>query len=72
MEERNIVSVNDGTTKVHTSTADLKLRLAEYIAAQYDHYKTNDVVQNILAETKVGAQRKTDLPEIIKTVFSTV
>lgn len=72
MEERNIVSVNGSATKMTANTAYLKLRLAEYIVAQYDYYKTDDIVHNILAETKVGARRRTDVPEILKTVFSTV
>ena len=53
------------------TTTDLKLKVIEHIVAQYDDHKTNDVVQNILAETKIGAWRKVDLPKILKTILST-
>ena len=64
MEEQDV-----GTTKVCTTIADLKLRVAEHIVAQYDGYGTTDV-RNILAETKVGAWRRAALLKILKMVFS--
>jgi hypothetical protein len=49
--------------------ANLKLRVAEHIAAQYDCYRAADV-PTILAETKVGAWRRTDLEKKLKMLFS--
>ncbi len=69
MEEKTIASIDVGTTKVCTTIADLKLRVAEHILAQYDGYGTNDV-RNILNETKVGAWRRPTLLKMLKMVFS--
>ena len=70
MEERAIAAFNVGTTKVGTTLAELKLRVAEHVIAQDDGYRP-DEVQRILAETKVGAWRKSDLLEKLRMVFST-
>jgi len=69
MEEQTIASIDVGTTKVCPTIADLKLRVAEHIVAQYDGYATIDV-RDILAETKVGAWRRPTLLKILKMVFS--
>ena len=49
--------------------ADLKLRVAEHIIAQYECQESNDV-RNIRAETKVGGGTKPTLQKILKMVFS--
>ena len=69
MKEREMVAGNMDTTRAHTTAADLKLRLAEHIINQYAHSGTTEV-QNILAETKVGAWRRSALWEKLRTVFS--
>jgi hypothetical protein len=70
MRERTIGVGDIGTTKVGITLADLKLRVAEHIIAQGDSYRP-DEVQTILAETKVGAWRRQNLLEKLKTIFST-
>jgi len=69
VKERSIAGVDVGTTRVCTTVADLKLRVAEHIIAQ-DDYSVTDEVQNILAETKAGAWRRPALLEKLKKVFS--
>jgi len=69
MEKQTIASIDVGATKACTNIADLKLRVAEHILAQYDCYGTTDI-RNILDETKVGAWRRPTLLKILKMVFS--
>ena len=69
MEERMVEFVGLSATKVGTTIADLKLRVAEHIITQADCYVTDDV-WNILAETKVGSQGRQALLEKLKVVFS--
>ncbi len=63
-------SINADTAKVCATVADLRVRVAEHILAQYGYSGTTEV-RNILAETKVGAWRKSTLLEFLKTIFST-
>ena len=70
MEEQTVSPVSSGTTKLGTTLTDLKLRVAEHIIKQDDCYRP-DEVQGILAETKVGARRRTDLLKKLRMVFST-
>jgi len=69
MEERTIATSDVGNTKASTTMADLKLRVAEHIIAQDNCYRP-DEVQGILAETKVGAWRRSTLLKKLKMVFS--
>jgi len=69
VEEPTITTGDVGTTKVGTTLADLKLRVAEHIIAQDDGYRP-DEVQSILAETKVGAWRRPALLKKLQMVFS--
>ena len=69
MGKQTIDFINAGTTNVSTSIADLKLRVAEHILAQYDCCETTDV-RNILDETKVGAWRRPTLVKKLKMIFS--
>ena len=69
MKETNIDSTDVNGTDICATIADLKLRVAEHIVAQYD-YQGFDDVRDILAETKVGARRKPILLKILKKVFS--
>lgn len=68
MEERSIAGIDINSAGVCT-IADLKLRVAEHVVAQYDYRGVNDV-WDIIAETKVGARRKPTLLKILKKVFS--
>lgn len=70
MEEQSRASINGNDTKACTTIADLRMRVAEHILAQYDSHGTTDV-RNILNETKVGAWQRTTLPKVLKMVFST-
>ena len=49
--------------------ANLKLKVAEHIIAQYECQENNDV-QSIRTETKVGGGAKPTLQKILKMVFS--
>jgi len=69
MEKQTITSTDNGTTKVCKTIADLQLRVAEHILAQYDCYDATDV-RNILNETKAGAWRRPTLLKMLKMVFS--
>lgn len=69
MEERAKASINAGTNKVCTTVADVKLRVAEHILAQYDCYDATDI-RHILNETKAGAWRRSTLHKMLKMVFS--
>ena len=53
------------------TTANIKLKVMEQIIAQYDPHKSANMVQSILAETKVGARREPNLPSILKTILTT-
>ena len=66
MIERNITSINTNDTEAHTTSDDLKLKLAEHIIAQYS---VDTDVRSILTETKVGAWRREALLKKLKTVF---
>ena len=70
MEEQSRASINGNATKACTTIADLRVRIAEHILAQYDSHGTTDV-RNILNETKVGAGQRTTVAEFLKMVFST-
>ncbi|MFQ6121739.1 MAG: hypothetical protein ACE5LA_01595 [Dehalococcoidales bacterium] len=68
MEQQVIAGIDTGVTSGCTTMADLKLRVAEHIIAQYGFYGT-DEVRNILTETKVGAWRRPALLKRLKMVF---
>ena len=51
------------------NVTNLKLKMAEHIVTQNDYYRSVDV-QAILAETKVGARRRSDLLKKLKMTFS--
>jgi len=57
----------DGT-RIGTSLADMKLKIAEHLINLADRYRTNEVY-GILAETKIGARKRTDLVEKLRVVF---
>ena len=69
MEQSIRISNDVDTTKTCTTVADLKLRVAEHILAQYDCYSATDV-RSILNETKVGAWGRPTLQNMLKMVFS--
>jgi len=55
--------------KIGTALVDLKLKIAEHLINQADSYHP-DEVYSILAETKVGARKRTDLADKLRVVFS--
>ena len=70
MKEQALESVGNGTTKIGTTIADLKLRVVEHIVTQTDCHRGDDVWA-ILAETKIGVRRSQTLLEKLRVVFST-
>jgi Fe2+ or Zn2+ uptake regulation protein len=58
-----------GGARVGTTLTDLKLKIAEHLIDQADRYSP-DEVYSIIAETKVGASRRTDLRNKVRLVFS--
>jgi len=52
-----------------TTLSDLKLKIAKHIINQADSYHL-DEVHRIMAETKVGARKRADLVEKLRSVFS--
>lgn len=69
MEGQIGFSRNYNRPKAGTGAADLKLKVAEYIATQYGYDRGTDV-RSILNETKIGAQRKPTLQDMLNSVFT--
>ena len=59
--------VDSGT--IGTTLVDLKLKIAEHLINQADSYRLDEVYR-IMAETKVGARKRTDLADKMRLVFS--
>lgn len=59
-----------GGEKIGTTLVDMKLKIAEHLINLADFYRS-DEVYSIMAETKVGAIRRSDLLDKLKIVFST-
>ena len=55
--------------RIGTALVDLKLKIAEHLIDQADRYSP-DEVYSIMAETKVGASKKTELMDKVRMVFS--
>jgi hypothetical protein len=69
MKEGTIDRIDVNGTEGCTTIADLKLRMAEHIVAQYDNHGVNEA-WDIIAETKAGAWRRPTLQKLLKKVFS--
>ena len=69
MKERIMDRIDVNGTEVCRTVADLKLRVAQHIVAQYDYHGVNEA-WDIIAETKVGAWRRPTLLKILKKIFS--
>jgi len=69
MESVPVGKWGTGEVGIGTSLADLKLKIAEHLINLADGYRT-DEVYGILAETKVGARKRTDLAGKLRGVFS--
>ncbi len=69
MEQRQLSKKGVGIRGAGTALADLRLKIAEHLIDQADVYDFNEVY-NILAETKVGARRRTELMDKVRLVFS--
>ncbi len=52
-----------------TTLVDLKLKIAEHLINQADSYRLDEIYR-IMAETKVGARKRTDLADKMRLVFS--
>jgi len=69
MKEWDRAATHTGNTKVCSTVADLRIRMAEHIIAQ-NNCSWSDEVLSILAETKVGARRRSALLKELQMVFS--
>ena len=69
MEQVQLGKRGVGGARIGTTLADLKLKIAEHLINQADNYRP-DEVYGIMAETKIGARKKTDLMEKLRMVFS--
>ncbi len=58
-----------GGAGIGTTMADMKLKIAEHLINLADFYR-QDGVYSIMAETKVGARRRSDLVNKLRVVFS--
>ncbi|MBU2536406.1 MAG: hypothetical protein ABIK32_03375 [Chloroflexota bacterium] len=58
-----------GGAGISTALADLKLKIAEHLINEADNYRP-DEVYSIMAETKVGARKRTYIVEKLRMVFS--
>ena len=69
MEQRQLSKKGMGTVRAATTLADLKLKIAEHLIDQADVCNPNEVY-SIMAETKVGARKRTELMDKVRLVFS--
>lgn len=69
MKEQNMMAGEVRFTKPYTTLGDLKLRVAEHIISKADCYRPDEIL-SILAETKVGAWRRSYLLEKLRFIFS--
>jgi len=58
-----------GRETTGTTLVDLKLKIAEHLINQADSYRLDEIYR-IMAETKVGARKRTDLADKMRLVFS--
>ncbi len=69
MEQMQSDKKGAGGARIGTALTDLKLKIAEHLIDQADRYG-QDEVYSIMAETKVGASKKTELMDKVRMVFS--
>jgi len=69
MEQVQLDKWGVGRETTGTTLADLKLKIAEHLINQADSYRLDEVYR-IMAETKVGARKRTDLADKMRLVFS--
>ncbi|NQT05218.1 MAG: hypothetical protein HQ577_04330 [Dehalococcoidia bacterium] len=58
-----------GEVRLCTNITDLKLKISEHLINQADSYGP-DEVYSIMAETKIGSSKRTDLMDKVRLVFS--
>jgi hypothetical protein len=58
-----------GEVRLCTDITDLKLKISEHLINQADGYGP-DEVYSIMAETKIGSSKRTDLMDKVRLVFS--
>ncbi len=69
MEQVRLDKWRVGRETTGTTLVDLKLKIAEYLINQADSYRLDEIYR-IMAETKVGARKRTDLADKMRLVFS--
>jgi len=69
MEQMQPDKKGAGGTRIGTTLVDLKLKIAGHLIDQADRYGP-DEVYSIMAETKIGASKKTELMDKVRMVFS--
>ncbi|TES88805.1 MAG: hypothetical protein E3J93_01815 [Dehalococcoidia bacterium] len=69
MEQVQLDKWGVGRETTGTTLVDLKLKIAEHLINQADSYRLDEVYR-IMAETKVGARKRTDLADKMRLVFS--
>ncbi|KPK24209.1 MAG: hypothetical protein AMJ70_02500 [Dehalococcoidia bacterium SG8_51_3] len=69
MEQVQLNKKGVGGARAGTTLADLKLKIAGHLIDQADVYDPNGVY-SIMAETKVGARKRTELMDKVRLVFS--
>ncbi len=69
MEQMQPDKKGAGGARIGTTLTDLKLKIAEHLIDQADRYGP-DEVYSIMAETKIGASKKTELMDKVRMVFS--
>ena len=66
---QNRTHMDTGATSSYKIVSDARRKMIEHIVAQYDRDDSTDVRQ-ILNETKVGGRRRSNIMQMIRTVFS--
>ncbi|MBA7469498.1 MAG: hypothetical protein GH158_06360 [Dehalococcoidia bacterium] len=69
MEQVQLDKWGVGRETTGTTLVDLKLKIAEHLINQADSYRLDEIYR-IMAETKVGARKRTDLADKMRLVFS--
>ena len=69
MEQAQLDKWGVGRGTTGTTLVDLKLKIAEHLINQADSYRLDEIYR-IMAETKVGARKRTDLADKMRLVFS--
>ena len=69
MEQKQLSKKGAWGVRAGTALTDLKLKIAEHLIEQADICGP-DEIYSIMAETKVGAKRRTELMNRVRFIFS--